>query len=47
MGPMTQQSAFKLGEKVDDPASMYMNDIYSISLKLYGVPLSLFPLELC
>ena len=38
MGPTTQQSAFKLGEKVDDPVSMYMNDIYTISSNLSGVP---------
>ncbi len=38
MGPTTQQSAFKLGDKVDDPVSMYMNDIYTISSNLSGVP---------
>ena len=38
MGPTTQQTAFKLGEKVDDPVSMYMNDIYTISSNLSGVP---------
>ena len=38
MGPTTQQSAFKLGDKLDDPVSMYMNDIYTISSNLSGVP---------
>ena len=38
MGPTTQTSAFKLGEKIDDPVSMYMNDIYTISSNLSGLP---------
>ncbi len=38
MGPTTQTSAFKLGEKIDDPVSMYMNDIYTISANLSGLP---------
>jgi aspartyl-tRNA(Asn)/glutamyl-tRNA(Gln) amidotransferase subunit A len=38
LGPTTQTSAFKLGEKVDDPVSMYMNDIYTISSNLAGLP---------
>ena len=44
MGPTTQQSAFKLGEKVDDPVSMYMNDIYTISSNLSGVPAISLPI---
>ena len=38
LGPTTQTSAFKLGEKVNDPVSMYMNDIYTISSNLAGLP---------
>ena len=38
MGLTTQTSAFKLGEKIDDPVSMYMNDIYTISSNLSGLP---------
>ena len=38
LGPTTQTAAFKLGEKVDDPVSMYMNDIYTISSNLAGLP---------
>ena len=38
MGPTTQTSAFRLGEKIDDPVSMYMNDIYTISSNLSGLP---------
>ena len=47
MGPTTQQTAFKLGEKVDDPVSMYMNDIYTISSNLSGVPAISHPYRLC
>ena len=30
--------AFKLGEKVDDPAAMYLSDIYTITGTLAGIP---------
>ena len=38
MGPTTQTPAFKIGEKIDDPVTMYMNDIYTISANLAGLP---------
>ena len=37
-GPTTPEVAFKLGEKTDDPVSMYLQDIYTISLNLAGLP---------
>ena len=38
IGPTTQSPAFNIGEKIDDPVSMYMNDIYTISSNLAGLP---------
>ncbi|MCL4161754.1 UNVERIFIED_CONTAM: hypothetical protein GTU68_007689, partial [Idotea baltica] len=38
MGPVSPETAFKIGEKSDDPISMYLTDIYTISLNLAGLP---------
>jgi aspartyl-tRNA(Asn)/glutamyl-tRNA(Gln) amidotransferase subunit A len=38
MGPTTPTTAFKLGEKIDEPISMYLADIYTISTNLAGLP---------
>jgi aspartyl-tRNA(Asn)/glutamyl-tRNA(Gln) amidotransferase subunit A len=38
MGPAAPSTAFKSGEKVDDPVSMYLQDIYTISTNLAGLP---------
>jgi aspartyl-tRNA(Asn)/glutamyl-tRNA(Gln) amidotransferase subunit A len=38
VGPVSPIPAFKLGEKVDDPVSMYLADIYTITGDLAGVP---------
>lgn len=38
IGPTTPNTAFKIGEKVDDPLTMYMNDILTIPVNLAGVP---------
>ncbi len=37
-GPVTQAPAFKLGEKLNDPVAMYLNDIYTIPANLAGIP---------
>jgi len=36
--PSTPSSAFKIGEKKDDPISMYLNDIFTVPTNLAGVP---------
>jgi len=36
--PTTPTPAFKFGEKVDDPLAMYLNDIYTVTANLAGVP---------
>jgi aspartyl-tRNA(Asn)/glutamyl-tRNA(Gln) amidotransferase subunit A len=33
-----QNAAFDFGAKTDDPVSMYLQDIYTISLNLAGLP---------
>jgi aspartyl-tRNA(Asn)/glutamyl-tRNA(Gln) amidotransferase subunit A len=38
MGPTSPTTAFKLGAKSDDPVSMYLSDIYTISVNLAGLP---------
>ncbi|WP_147803992.1 Asp-tRNA(Asn)/Glu-tRNA(Gln) amidotransferase subunit GatA [Alkalicoccus halolimnae] len=38
VGPTAPTTAFKLGEKVDDPMTMYANDILTIPMNLAGVP---------
>ncbi|MEW7998424.1 MAG: Asp-tRNA(Asn)/Glu-tRNA(Gln) amidotransferase subunit GatA [Candidatus Thiodiazotropha endolucinida] len=38
MGPTTPTTAFALGEKMDDPVTMYLNDIYTIATNLAGLP---------
>jgi aspartyl-tRNA(Asn)/glutamyl-tRNA(Gln) amidotransferase subunit A len=38
MGPTSPSVAFKLGEKKDDPITMYLSDIYTIAVNLAGLP---------
>jgi aspartyl-tRNA(Asn)/glutamyl-tRNA(Gln) amidotransferase subunit A len=38
VGPTTPTPAFRLGEKVDDPLAMYLNDIFTIPANLAGYP---------
>jgi aspartyl-tRNA(Asn)/glutamyl-tRNA(Gln) amidotransferase subunit A len=38
MGPTTPTVAFRLGEKADNPVSMYLSDIYTIAVNLAGLP---------
>jgi aspartyl-tRNA(Asn)/glutamyl-tRNA(Gln) amidotransferase subunit A len=38
MGPTAPTAAFKIGEKSGDPLAMYLEDIYTISCNLAGIP---------
>jgi aspartyl-tRNA(Asn)/glutamyl-tRNA(Gln) amidotransferase subunit A len=38
MGPTAPTAAFRLGEKADDPITMYLSDIYTIAVNLAGLP---------
>jgi aspartyl-tRNA(Asn)/glutamyl-tRNA(Gln) amidotransferase subunit A len=36
--PTTPTPAFKIGEKIDDPLKMYLNDVFTIPISLAGLP---------
>lgn len=38
IGPTTPTPAFAIGAKIDDPVTMYLNDIYTIGANLAGLP---------
>jgi aspartyl-tRNA(Asn)/glutamyl-tRNA(Gln) amidotransferase subunit A len=38
VGPTSPTTAFRIGEKIDDPVQMYLNDIYTIPANLAGLP---------
>ncbi len=38
LAPTCPTTAFRIGEKVNDPLQMYLSDIYTISVNLAGIP---------
>jgi aspartyl-tRNA(Asn)/glutamyl-tRNA(Gln) amidotransferase subunit A len=36
--PTTPSSAFKIGDKTNDPISMYLNDVFTVPVNLAGLP---------
>ena len=38
MMPVSPTTAFRFGEKMDDPLKMYLSDIYTIAVNLAGIP---------
>jgi len=43
--PVTPTTAFKIGEKTDDPLAMYLSDIFTIPVNLAGVPAISIPVK--
>ena len=43
LGPTTPTAAFAMGDKTDDPVSMYLNDLYTVSANLSGLPAMSIP----
>jgi aspartyl-tRNA(Asn)/glutamyl-tRNA(Gln) amidotransferase subunit A len=38
LGPVTPTPAFRLGERIDDPLAMYLEDLYTVTANLAGIP---------
>ncbi len=38
ISPVSPNTAYKIGEKINDPMAMYLSDIYTVSVNLAGVP---------
>lgn len=38
MGPVTPSPAFDIGSKTSDPVAMYLEDIYTLSINMAGIP---------
>ena len=38
LSPVSPTPAFKIGEKISDPLSMYLTDIYTVTANLAGIP---------
>jgi aspartyl-tRNA(Asn)/glutamyl-tRNA(Gln) amidotransferase subunit A len=42
--PTTPAPAFRLGEKCDDPLEMYLNDVFTVSVNIAGIPAMSLPM---
>ena len=38
LSPVAPTTAYKLGEKVDDPLAMYLGDVYTVPVNIAGLP---------
>lgn len=46
LAPTTPTAAFALGDKLDDPLAMYLNDVFSVPPSLAGLPAMSVPVRL-
>lgn len=46
LSPVTTSPAFKIGERISNPLQMYLNDIFTTSANLVGVPALTVPVSL-
>ncbi|MCX8076191.1 MAG: amidase family protein, partial [Aquificaceae bacterium] len=44
--PTTPSTAFKFGEKTSDPISMYLSDVFTVSVNLAGLPGISIPIDM-
>ncbi len=47
VAPTTPTTAFRIGEKIDDPLQMYLSDVYTVPVNLAGVPAISIPCGRC
>ena len=38
IGPTTPTTAYRIGEKVDDPLAMYLGDVFTVPANIAGIP---------
>jgi len=43
MGPVAPTTAYKIGEKINDPIQMYMEDIFTVPVNIAGLPAMSIP----
>jgi aspartyl-tRNA(Asn)/glutamyl-tRNA(Gln) amidotransferase subunit A len=44
LGPTTPRPAFKLGEKINDPVQLYLEDLFTVGANLAGIPALSMPI---
>jgi aspartyl-tRNA(Asn)/glutamyl-tRNA(Gln) amidotransferase subunit A len=44
LGPTTPHPAFRLGEKINDPVQLYLEDLFTVGANLSGIPAMSIPI---